>query len=44
MLDYTACCQQLPEQTIKSAINYAFELQTQLKAKERKAAQEMAAA
>lgn len=39
MLDYTACCEQLPERTIKSAINHDFELQTQLKAKERKAAQ-----
>lgn len=38
MLDYTACCEQLPERTLKSAINHAFEIQTQLKAKERKAA------
>jgi hypothetical protein len=43
MLDYTTCCEQLPERTIKSAINRAFEIQTQLKAKERKAL-EMAAA
>jgi hypothetical protein len=43
MLDYTTCCEQLPERTIKSAINHAFEVQTQLKAKERKA-REMAAA
>lgn len=39
MQDYTACCQQLPERAIKSAINHAFELQAQLKAKERKIAQ-----
>ena len=38
MQDYTSCCEQLPERTIKSAINHAFEIQTQLKAKERKAA------
>ena len=38
MQDYTTCCEQLPERTIKSAINHAFEIQTQLKAKERKAA------
>ena len=40
MQDYTACCEQLPERTIKSAINHAYEIQTQLKAKERKAAQQ----
>jgi hypothetical protein len=46
MQDYTTCCEQLPERTIKSAINHAFEIQTQLKTKERKAreAQEVATA
>lgn len=44
MQDYTTCCEQLPERTIKSAINHAFEIQTQLKAKERKAAQQDAVA
>lgn len=37
MLDYTTCCEQLSERTIKSAINYAFERQTQMKSQEKKA-------